>query len=89
MRCKGYKIVTLLWTKGGRGFNDVGYVAATSGEVTVTSKLFPNTQYGYNKRECLVSTLPVRDIIFVTTQFVCFFVRSFVMFALEILILSL
>ena len=57
-KCKGFKIDTLLWTLSGRSFSTVGHVTL-NGDVVMSSDLFPNTKYGFNKRKFTVSTLSV------------------------------
>ena len=57
-KCLGYNIDTLLWLDGSRSFSSVGYMD-TAGAVTVLSDVFPNSKYGYNKRNFLVGVLPV------------------------------
>ncbi|XP_045201973.2 probable glutamate receptor [Mercenaria mercenaria] len=55
-QCLAYNIDTLLHTKSNRMFSSVGYIEI-NGNVVVTSDIFPNTKYGYNKRHFNVSTL--------------------------------
>ncbi|XP_060603081.1 glutamate receptor ionotropic, kainate glr-3-like [Ruditapes philippinarum] len=45
-----------MWTKQGRAFSGVGYVSKR-GEVIIHADMFPNTKFGYNGREFLISTL--------------------------------
>lgn len=64
-RCEGYRIDTLMWTDGGRDFNNVGYVSR-KGELVVFADLFPNTKYGYNGRLFQVSTLHVSTVKYIS-----------------------
>jgi hypothetical protein len=62
-KCEGLIIETLMWTKQGRAFSGVGYVWKR-GEVIIHADMFPNTKFGYNGREFLISTLHVNVEIF-------------------------
>ena len=66
--CSALRIDTLMWTTEGRGFSTVGYVTTGAysetnnwslAEIVILSDMFPNEHFGYNKRQFLVSTLPV------------------------------
>ena len=54
-QCHMVKMETLTLTPTGRQFSTIGYVEVPSGDVIVTSDIFPNVKYGYNRREFLVS----------------------------------
>ena len=64
--CNFYKIETLQWTQDGRAFNAVGYVTKT-GDVILSAPLFPNSAFGYNQREFLVSIIEVTLIVVLYT----------------------
>ena len=53
------KMETLTLTPRGRTFNTVGYVDVASEDIIVTSDIFPNVKYGFNRREFLVSVIEV------------------------------
>ena len=57
-KCEGLVIETLMWKPHSRDFNNVGYIS-DEGEVIMFSDLFPNTNFGYNMRKFIVSTLNV------------------------------
>ncbi|XP_052784704.1 glutamate receptor ionotropic, kainate glr-3-like isoform X2 [Mya arenaria] len=56
-KCQGFYIDTLIWTDKGRQFSSAGFMDL-SGNTVIKADIFPNTKYGYNKRQFLVATLP-------------------------------
>ncbi|XP_069103796.1 glutamate receptor ionotropic, kainate 4-like [Argopecten irradians] len=53
--CRWVAIEALMWTKTGRRFSTVGHVQE-SGRLLTSGDIFPNTKFGFNGRELLVST---------------------------------
>ncbi|WAR27385.1 GRIK3-like protein [Mya arenaria] len=60
-KCQGFYIDTLIWTDKGRQFSSAGFMDL-SGNTVIKADIFPNTKYGYNKRQFLVATLPEVDL---------------------------
>ncbi|XP_069103797.1 glutamate receptor ionotropic, kainate 2-like [Argopecten irradians] len=53
--CRWVAIEALMWTSVGRRFSTVGHIR-DSGRLLTSSDIFPNTKFGFNGRELLVST---------------------------------